>query len=197
MQVQGNIEWSGGKAFNGKVLYSIKVGGTFYRCGAVNPDVERDDYVVFEFEEERGQNIIDMKTFKKKENTEPQVQSKEVKSYTNPGDSAPAKRTSKYEPNDDRQKMISWQAAINSATVIVNGAIEQGLIKISGRTQQVKYDAYRAAIIEEAKSLFKLTQEVPANYEKLIADDEAEEDVPGTGDVDFSDMENEEDFTDD
>jgi hypothetical protein len=197
MQVQGNVEWSGGKTFNGKVLYSVKVGGTFYRCGTVNPSVERDDYVVFEFEEERGQNVIDMKTFKKKENTEPQVQSKEVKSYAKAGNSSSPKRSNTYEPNDDRQKMISWQAAINSATVIVNGAIEQGLIKISGRNQQVKYDAYRAAIIEEAKSLFKLTQEVPSNYENLIADKAVEDDVPGTDAVDFSGLENEEDFTDD
>ena len=193
---EGVVDWAGGKDFRGNTLYSMKIGEQWFRTGTTNPNVSRGDFVSFEFDFDGKGNNVNMNTFVRKTQEEraPNVVPNNVRAVTRGGG---ASRKPAYEANDDRQKMISWQAAVNTAIALVNGGISNGYVTIAGRKGDVKYDAYKAMVLQEARDLFRLTQVVPDEYDSLVA--AASEVATATNiPTDFSDLdENLDGFTDD
>lgn len=67
----------------------------------------------------------------------------------------------------DTQKRISFQAAMNTAIAMVNGALANGLLSVGG-AKKAQYDAYVEIVKEEAKVIFRSYQEVPDNMDEYM-----------------------------
>lgn len=79
----------------------------------------------------------------------------------------------------DNQKRISYQAATNTALATVTAAANLEIIKLSGKKAD-QFDAFVAMVAEEAENLFRIYNDVPANFEDIMAGgySEEKEEVP-------------------
>lgn len=85
-------------------------------------------------------------------------------------------RDIEYQKNmQENQKRISMAGAINSATTLVNSALELGYLKLPGG-QKATMDAYVAAVIQQAEDLYPVIQTAAERHEQLM-DTEIDADV--------------------
>ena len=108
--MKGKIEVVTTKEWKGKTLYSMKVNGEYYGCGAKSPG-QQGDYVEFDVEE--NGKYKNAGNIRKVEGAPP---SSGVSGQTGQGTDWAKK---------DQQ--ISWQAARNSANALVIAAVQTGL----------------------------------------------------------------------
>ena len=163
---QGVIGWAGSRRYGGKTLYSFKFDGsdTFYRCGEVNPNISQGDVVSFEYSTDRNNNYIcDVNTIKKTGGEAPK---------SSGGGTGGQKRQSgggggtRYQADDDRQKVISLQAATNTAVAITKIAVEGGMLKLGAQGKQ--FDALKAVVDKLADELVVKYMNAPAHVTSLV-----------------------------
>lgn len=108
--MKGKIEVVTTKEWKGKTLYSMKVNGEYYGCGAKSPG-QQGDYVEFDVEENgKYKNAGNIR-----------------KAEGAPPSSGVSGQTSQGTDWAKKDAQISWQAARNSANALVIAAVQTGL----------------------------------------------------------------------
>ena len=209
----GTVAWCGStRARSGSILWSFKLQedeDTFFRCGTFNPKVRKGDYIKFNFTEDPKwgiqadtRSIAILKAAVDEDVVDTPAAAERT---TSPAKQAPNKAPkedwnarAKYWDNKEqadveRQQMISFQAAVNTAVSIVDAAVKNEFITIAGRKGDVKYDAFVAMVMKQAEELFRAYQTVPQRFDELMIDGATDESSAPT----FDDLENEDDFNDD
>lgn len=155
---QGVIGWAGAKRYGGKTLYSFKFDGsdTFYRCGEENPNVSQGDVVSFTYKTDKSGNFVcDVKSIQKTGGAPQQAASPKKSGGT------------KYQADDDRQKVISLQAATNTAVAMTKVAVEAGMLKLGAQGKQ--FDAFKAVVDKLADELVVKYMNAPTHVTALLA----------------------------
>ena len=167
-EVVGQVQAISAKQLSSGLYHSFCMADTWYRTGTKKIEgVEKGYKVKFEFTEDKyGKHVVE-NTFKFKEGEAPPAAAK--KSY-----GGGAKNNSEFwekkEIRDiETQKRISFQAATNSATVLVNSALDREYLSKPTGKMADKFAAYTAMVLEETLRLYKLYQEVPENSEGYLA----------------------------
>lgn len=150
-------------------LYSFTIGGRdgFFSCGKVNPQVTKGDFITFEFENNGKYNNVSVPTIQKSEGTQQVEGGAEAAASSTKAKPA---RSSGYVANDDRQKMISYQAAANTSLSFLELALANDALKLPAK-QNVKLDALKAIWVEETENLFRTYQQIPERYDELCAEE--------------------------
>jgi len=179
VNITGTVKSLGSKDFGegakAKTYHNFFLEGdnTMYRTGTVNSGVAQNDQVAF-FLNEKG--FVDMGSL--------QINGATANVSAPPPTSSPApkkkswggggnKSTENWDARQQywdnkevedgkRQNMISYQAAINSATNIVNAAVESGSIKLGASNAKAadKWEIYYGYVVSTANDLFSRYQTV-------------------------------------
>ncbi len=182
-EVVGVVQAISAKQLASGLYHSFVMDEVWYRTGKNKVEgIEKGNRVKFEFDEDKyGKHLIEA-TFDFKVGEAPEPAAK--KSYN----AAPKNNTEFWAAKElrdiDTQKRISFQAATNSATALVNSALEQGFLTKPTGNAAKKFPAYTAMVFEETLRLYKLYQEVPENSDTYIRAQELDSGV----DVDLEEL---------
>jgi len=172
-EVTGYVEAANNRESGGKRYFSILVDGTWYGCGVRNPKVNKGDKVKFEASQNGKYWNVDMNSFKSKEGEAPQVsQNKSAGSYKKSGGGGGGQTTENWEARQkywdnkeqldvERQQIISFQAATNTAIEMVNSGIAQGFLTVAGSKKNEKWESYKEYVLGVAKDLFAVYLAAP------------------------------------
>ena len=188
---QGTVTWAGSntiktKAGKNAVMHSFKIDNSdeYFRCGFVDPKVEKGEYIKFDYEVHPSWgNQVEVKSVTK-------VEEKIVTGGSTPPatkKSGPAKenyeaRAQYWEDKEKRdietQIRISYQAATNTAIEVVRLALEQDAISL-GAAKAKKLDLLKSYVEEVAEELFSKYQMKPhsAVQRGLTIEEESEEEL--------------------
>lgn len=148
MQVQGYVQEIAEKQTRIGKMYDIKVNGDYYGVGKYPPrDVSANDYVEFVAEQNGNFRNVGRGTLRKID--APAGASKAA---------APAKQQVGMS-YDDKQAVISKQAALNTSIAFVSMAVNAGALPASD------YDSLEAAVIEQASRFHEFSTGHPAEHE--------------------------------
>lgn len=174
-----------------KAYYNPKNGGRYafcmdddnwYSVGKIKPehkdgtDITDGDEVKFEYEVNGNYRNVSPGTLKARKG-EPTEKPKSTykKGGAKSGGEDWGARQKYWDDKEVRdiatQQMISYQAAFNSATAVVNVALSNDLVKIGGKAG-VKLEALDALITETAEDIYRKYQSVPDRYEDLMSGNE-------------------------
>ena len=158
MKIVGQVQRVEQKNFrNGGSAYYLHVEGREYRVGNYPPrDVSDGDWVEFEADaKQNGQYTnysVVPRTLRK---SAPQAQQNPA---PRTGDFAASQQPRKYEPFDERQEIISKQAALNTASGFVNMCVANGMLPFAANTKAAnKIDLLRTWWLDEAAKVYNLT----------------------------------------
>lgn len=133
-KTKGYVNWSGGKPFNGRMSYSIRLKNEekWFQCGPADPKVQKGDLVEFEYETNNGYynvlvdtiSVIDL-------GATPKSHSNSVPSTFSPGNHKGGSKDQYWDErfardieNDKHRKAnevkIQYQAARNAAIATVD-----------------------------------------------------------------------------
>lgn len=181
-QETGTVLAVSSKQLQSGTYYSFNVNDVWYRTGKKRAPVEKGYKVRFNYTEDKYGKQVDLTSVQFKEGEAPKSTGK---SYNAGGAGKDSYWADKEKRDVDTQKRISYQAAMNTAINVVNGAISNEYLKIPGG-KKATLEAYFAAIKEQAAELYRDYQNVPENHESLM--DTGEETKPKEDDMsDFAD----------
>jgi len=151
MQAQGQVYKVFTKQFGSTVLYSIKLESDdkYYGTGRINPNVQPGEVVSFEFSmNAKGYPEADVNTISRVTNQSP---------VSGGGRTSP--------PVSDRQLMISYQAAHNTAIGLLQTAVATESLTVPGKNKGEKLDALRSMFFALSDEIFVRYQ---TNAEKAM-----------------------------
>jgi len=160
MKIIGQVSRVEQKTFtNGGSAYYLHVEGREYRVGNYPPrDVAAGDWVEFEAEAKQNGRFtnysIVSRSLRKASPQDAQNSSPgpAAKAFTDA--SAPRK----YEAFDERQEIISKQAALNTASGFVNLCVANGMLPFAASTKAAqKIDLLRTWWLDEAAKVYNIT----------------------------------------
>ncbi len=150
-------------------LYYIAMDDNYYRCGWKNPKeqgVDDGDVVKLQYTKDTNGNLnVEMTQDKKLKakvvgKGEPKQQPNYKKGIAN---------TQSGTDWVAKDRMVSYQAAMNTSLALVTSAVANGLIKFTGRSGDVKYDAFKEAVFKQAVELYQMYQRVPEEYDVIMS----------------------------
>ena len=158
MKIVGQVQRVEQKTFtNGGSAYYMHVEGREYRIGNYPPrDIRDGDWVEFDAEAKQNGRYTNYsvvpRTLRK---TAPQEQHNPAPVK---GDFVASQQPRKYEPFDERQEIISKQAALNTASGFVNMCVANGMLPFAANTKAAnKIDLLRTWWLDEASKVYNIT----------------------------------------
>lgn len=158
MKIVGQVQRVEQKTFtNGGSAYYMHVEGREYRIGNYPPrDIRDGDWVEFEADAKQNGRYTNYsvvpRTLRK---TAPQEQHNPAPVK---GDFVASQQPRKYEPFDERQEIISKQAALNTASGFVNMCVANGMLPFAANTKAAnKIDLLRTWWLDEASKVYNIT----------------------------------------
>lgn len=154
----GVVGWVGSKKFGKKNLWSFKFDGEedFFRTGETDPNLKQGDVISFDWSvNNNGYKVVDVSSIEKSQAAKPEVKAQ--------GGSATAKAAIGY---DQKQRVISYQAATNSAIAIAKIAVENDMLKLGA--QNKKLENFNQVVTEIADELVVQYMNAPEYIEGLL-----------------------------
>lgn len=154
----------------GKTAYNVVVGGQGYGAGLYAPKAKVGDYVEFEVDEARGYKNVARGTLRVSANKGPAP-------ATAAAQAAPAKpNTSVY---DNRQDIISRQAAANTALQFLNLAVTTGALELPKSTSKkgAALDALDTLVHKYTEVFYE--RATGTEYKDISPDAKVEEEAEG------------------
>jgi hypothetical protein len=181
-QASGSVGYIGSKVFNGRTFHSFKLDGddNWYRTGMQAPEFKKGDVLSFPYEINQYGNQVDLKdvtVMHSADSTPTETTVRGNKSYAKKpsGSSRDEYWENKAKEDIDRQKIISYQAAMNTAVNIVQVAVALDALPISGSTKPKRWESLNAVIQGVAQDLVRSYMAAPQTVAELM-----EEGVNGT-----------------
>lgn len=149
MQVQGQVQDIKGKQTKVGEMFDLKVNGDYYGVGKYPPrDVGVGDYVEFVMEQNGNFRNVGRGTLRK---------------IDKPVGAPAAPTTQKVGMSwDDKQTVISRQAALNTSIAFVKMAVDAGAVKLP-TVVSAQYDALEAMVLEQASRFHEFSTGQPAD----------------------------------
>lgn len=168
------------KNLKGKTFYSFNLDDTWYRTGMREGKFEEGDKITFDYEVDEYGNQVDLKTVKVLESGV--AQSKPAKAVAKGASSKGVSKDDYWQRKEqadvDRQKIISFQAAFNSATNIVGLALQHEAISL-GSAKAKRLGVLKDAVMEIANDLYAVYLSRPSVEVKQVVVVEPDNDEEG------------------
>lgn len=156
MQVQGQVQDIKAKPTKIGDMYDIKVNGDYYGMGKYPPrDIKAGDYVEFVMEQNGNFRNVGRGTLRKIE-------------APAGASSTPPVRQAVGMTYDEKQSVISKQAALNTAIAMVKLAVDAGVVTLPAKKAEA-YDALEAMVIEQASRFHNVSTGHPFPAEATSA----------------------------
>lgn len=174
---QGVVKWAGSKDIKGRTYFSfnlVDIDG-FFRCGTRDPNVNKGDAIEFTFEvDPKWGNQVDTKTVKVVDSAPEVAPAPLVQPASKVAVGRDDYWANKELADVSRQKIISLQAATNTATSIVTAALAADVLPLPTKKAE-KFDALVFMIHELADFLVVRYTTAPAHVDLLVLDDSMKE----------------------
>jgi hypothetical protein len=169
------------KVFKGRTYWSFKLnnGEDWYRTGLIEPPFGKGQKVSFEFTTDTYGNQVDVNTISVDADT-PVVEAAPKTAYSGKGyvkgaakpgnDSKEAYFEKKAKDDVDRQKIISYQAAMNTAVAIANLAVANDALPIAGKNKAEKWESLNSLVTKLAEDLVISYMNAPERVDALVQD---------------------------
>lgn len=217
---EGVVNKVGSKKVGKRVYYNFTLedDDTLYRTGTDRPDVDEGDEIVFDYEDGDYGPMVDLSTVEVTGQAAPRRKKKassknksrvsrgrsagdvsQKSSAKSSGNSKDDYWTKKADDDKQRQNIISFQAAYNTALAVLSKELDMGLVKLGTEKAAApkKLAAFEALLAEKANALwadFCNAGNGPSSTKKVVDDDDVEDDMDDQ--VDDEDGEEDEDFDD-
>jgi hypothetical protein len=172
----GKVTYVGSKVFKGRTYWSFKIDSMpddFFRTGLVEPNFAKGKVISFNYEVTQYGNEVDVASIVHVDTDSPPT------AHVSPVAGKPDARADKSNPKDkywedkakddlDRQKIISYQAATNTAVAIIQIAISQDALPVAGKTKADKWESIRSLVAGVADDLVVTYMNAPAHVDSLV-----------------------------
>ena len=154
--------------------------GVYYRTGSQSLGIQKGQYVEFEYDEVENNGYTNLNVNPKSLKITEAQQAASPKEH----EAAPAASYSKgkvlskddywnrKEDRDvDKDRLVSYQAATNTALSVVSKAIDLGFLKIpapKSAKDVAPFDAFTALVDDEAERIYRVYQNIPGRYEEIM-----------------------------